>query len=201
MHYKVKQTKTNLQKYFHLASLYQLIYARAKKGLPKVQILKKTTGLCYYSVQYTIQYTGGQAFPHCCFKLLECSKINKQSPPLTMYYPAVLISSMLKQRGIFQRCKKRFGIHPDPNFLDGFSFVRIRRLLMNLDRNYSATSGSGVFHNRIFLRDLDPSGSEYFCWIWIRPVLNPTMGFCRNLTSLFLSSNDDKAKVHEKFLL
>ena len=51
--YKVKQTKTNLQKYFHPSSFNQLVDAhvhcaipRDKQGQQKAKILKKMTGLC-----------------------------------------------------------------------------------------------------------------------------------------------------------
>ena len=45
MRYEVKQTKTNLQKYFHLSSLNHLIFTVSSgnaKSQQKVQILKKT---------------------------------------------------------------------------------------------------------------------------------------------------------------
>ena len=50
LYYNLKQTKTNLPKYFHLSSLTLNLkpcaIPRVKKGQQKVKILNKTIGFC-----------------------------------------------------------------------------------------------------------------------------------------------------------
>ena len=79
MYYKVKPTKTNLKKYFHLHKpndtycICARAMPRAKKVTRRTQFLKKTTGLCPSRSYYSMPSQGSH-----CKRFVKCINVQRR---------------------------------------------------------------------------------------------------------------------------